>query len=98
MHLLPQKLPRDVFVGTTVIFFTIVNLVKLIPYSHLGLLRLDNLTVVVLLAPLAYVGVKIGVMLNRRFTDLWFNRVIYFVLTLTALQLIAGRNIIQMVF
>ena len=98
MHLLPQKLPRDIFVGTTVIFFTIVNLVKLIPYSHLGLLRLDNLTVVVLLAPLAYVGVKIGVMLNRRFTDLWFNRVIYFVLTLTALQLIAGRNIIQMVF
>lgn len=98
MHLLPQKLPRDIFVGTTVIFFTVVNLVKLIPYTHLGLLRLENLTVVLLLAPLAYVGVKIGVILNRRFSDLWFNRVIYFVLTLTALQLIAGRNILQMVF
>ncbi len=98
MHLLPQKLPRDIFVGTTVIFFTTINLVKLIPYSQLGLLRVGNLSVILILAPLAYIGVKIGVMLNRKFTDLWFNRVIYFVLTITAIQLIAGQNILHLLF
>lgn len=98
IHLLPQKLPRDVFVGTTVIFFLCMNLVKLIPYGQLGLLRVENLTAIVVLSPLAYLGVKIGVWLNRRFNDLWFNRVIYLVLTLTGIQLLAGRSIIHMFF
>lgn len=98
IHLLPQKLPRDIFVGTNVIFFMSMNLIKLIPYGQLGLLRMGNLTAIVLLSPLAYAGVKIGVALNRRFNELWFTRVIYFVLALTAVQLIAGRSIIHMFF
>ena len=98
IHLLPQKLPRDVFVGTNVIFFMIMNLVKLIPYGQLGLLRVGNLTAILLLSPLAYVGVKIGVALNQRFNDLWFNRIIYFALALTAFQLIVGRSIVHLIF
>lgn len=90
VYLLPKQLPREVFVGTTVLFFLVVNLVKLIPYSQLGLLRIENLTVVLLLAPLAWIGVKLGVVLNRRFTDLWFTRVIYVVLVLTGFQLVFG--------
>ncbi len=97
MHLLPQKLPREVFVGTSALFFSIVNLVKLIPYGQLGLLRIDNMMVVIILAPLAFLGVRAGIMLNKRFTDLWFNRFIYFALTLIAIQLVAGRNIIELI-
>ena len=98
MHLLPQKMTRQVFVGTSALFFAIVNVVKLVPYGQLGLLRFDNLTAVILLAPLAWLGVKAGVMLNRRFTDLWFNRVIYAGLVLIAIQLIMGRNFVELVF
>ena len=98
IHLLPQKLPRQVFVGTNVIFFLIMNVVKLGPYYQLGLLRVGNLLAIIILSPLAYVGVKIGVALNRRFNDTWFNRVIYFALLLTALQLIAGRSIVNLFF
>ena len=90
VYLLPKQLPRELFVGTTVLFFLVVNLVKLVPYSQLGLLRVENLAVVALLAPLAWIGVKLGVLLNRRFTDLWFTRVIYVVLTLTGFQLVFG--------
>ncbi|MCF8094624.1 MAG: sulfite exporter TauE/SafE family protein, partial [Desulfobacteraceae bacterium] len=97
-HLLPQKLPRDIFVGTNVIFFMSMNLIKLIPYGQLGLLRVGNVATILLLAPLAYLGVKIGVALNRRFNQVWFNRVIYLILTLTAVQLIAGQSIIHMIF
>lgn len=95
IHLLPQKLSRDVYVGTNVLFFMIMNVVKLGPYAELGLLRVGNLTTILLLGPVAYIGVKVGVVLNRRFSDVWFNRIIYFALTLTAIQLIAGRSIVH---
>jgi len=36
----------------------------------------------------AYLGVKLGVILNHRFNDLWFNRLIYSILVLTGIQLI----------
>jgi len=98
MHLMPQKLPKHIFVSTTVLFIFTVNVIKLIPYSQLGLLRVGNLTAIVLLSPLAYVGVKIGVALNRRFSDLWFTRVVYLGMTLTAIQLIASRSIVDLIF
>jgi uncharacterized membrane protein YfcA len=96
MHLLPQKFPRDLFVGTMVIYFAVVNMVKLIPYQALGLLKVGNLTTIIVLAPLTYVGVRLGIYLNRRFTDLWFNRMVYTILVFTGLQLVTGQNIIAM--
>ena len=95
MYLLPQKLPRDLFVGTTVIFFAGVNLVKLIPYSALGLIRVGNLVTIAILAPLSFIGVRLGIYLNRHFTDLWFNRLVYTILLLTGIQLILGRSLIS---
>jgi uncharacterized protein len=91
IYLLPQKLPRDLFVGTTVIFFAVINLVKLLPYHYLGLLKTGNLLTILLLAPLTYLGVKLGIYFNRRFSDIWFSRVIYTILFLTGWQLILGR-------
>lgn len=98
IHLLPQQLPRNLFVGTTVIFFTIVNAVKLIPYGMLGLLDVGNLSTIAILSPLTLVGVYLGIFLNKRFTDTWFNRVVYVILFLTGVQLILGRNIIDLLF
>ncbi|MGD8984251.1 MAG: sulfite exporter TauE/SafE family protein [Desulfobacteraceae bacterium] len=98
MYLLPQKFPRDLFVGTTVIYFAVVNLVKLIPYHTLGLLRVGDLATIMILAPLTYVGVRLGIYLNRRFTDLWFNRLVYTILFLTGVQLVLGKNMIAMLF
>lgn len=90
VFLLPQKLPRGLFVGTTVIFFAAINAVKLIPYQYLGLLKVGNLFTILLLSPLTLLGVKLGVYLNGRFNDVWFNRVVYTVLFLTGCKLILG--------
>ncbi|MBN1102461.1 MAG: sulfite exporter TauE/SafE family protein [Deltaproteobacteria bacterium] len=98
VYLLPQKLPRQLFVGTTVIFFTAVNLVKLVPYQMLGLFSVGNMATVLMLAPMTYVGVRLGIYLNRRFTDMWFNRVIYALLFLTGIQLVLGRSLMSMLF
>ena len=94
IYLLPQMLPRDVFVGTNVVFFALLNVLKLIPYALLGLLRVGNLTTILLLSPLAYAGVRLGVYLNRRFTDKWFNRVVYGLLFITGVELVSGRSLI----
>ncbi|MEW6667594.1 MAG: sulfite exporter TauE/SafE family protein [Thermodesulfobacteriota bacterium] len=96
IYLLPQKLPRQLFVGTTVIFFTVVNLVKIIPYQMLGLFNPGNLSAVLWLAPLTYIGVQLGLYFNRRFTDLWFNRVIYALLFVIGIQLVVGKNLLAM--
>ncbi len=95
IYLLPQQLPRQLFVGTTVVFFTAVNLIKLIPYSFLGLLKVGNITTILVLSPLCYLGVRLGIYLNGRFTDKWFNRLIYTLLFLTGIQLILGRSLLD---
>ena len=91
VYLLPQKLPKTQFVGTTVIFFALLNLIKVPPYWALDLFHVDIFKLTLLLSPLAYIGVRLGVFLNRQFSDVWFNRVVYGLLVLTAIQLITNK-------
>jgi uncharacterized membrane protein YfcA len=98
IYLLPQQLPRNIFVGTSVIFFFTLNLIKLIPYSMLGLLRIGNITTILVLAPLTFIGVQLGVWLNRRFNDRYFTYVIYALLLLTGFELVSGISVIQLLF
>ena len=95
IYLLPQQLARNIFVGTTVIAFMVINLVKLVPYSILGLLRVGNLLTILILAPMIYVGVRLGIYMNHNFSEIWFNRVIYTLLVLTSIQLILGRSLLS---
>ncbi len=98
IYLIPQGLARGLFVGTSVVFFTAVNLIKLVPYAALNLLHVGNITTILILAPLCYLGVRLGLYLNRRFTDIWFTRVIYGLLFLTSIELLTGHNIIGLLF
>lgn len=98
IYLVPQNLSRDRFVGTTALLFAAVNLIKLIPYYFLGLIRIGNLSTILLLAPLAFVGVRLGIWLNQRFSNLWFNRFIYTFLFLTGIQLLTGWNPLTMLY
>ena len=59
------------------IFFAVVNFVKLVPYGFLGMLRPGNLYTSLVLIPLAIVGVKLGVLANRKLSNELFYRIIY---------------------
>jgi uncharacterized membrane protein YfcA len=91
-------MPKELFVGTTVIFFAITNFIKLIPYYFLGLLNTGQLTTIFILAPLSLIGVKLGISLNRVVPEVWFNRLIYTLLLLTGIQLIIGKSPISIIF
>ena len=96
MYMLPQKLSSQKYVGTLAIFFTFVNLMKLVPYGILGLLRVGNITTILLLSPICLLSARFGIFLNKRFEPLWFNRIVYVLLILTALQLIIGESFIKL--
>ena len=65
VYVLPQRLSKTVFAGTTTITFTVINLVKLLPYWQLGQLDTANLKASMLLMPVAVAGTFAGVWLVR---------------------------------
>lgn len=88
MFLLPRRLPRDLFVGSTVVFFIAVNYVKLVPYARLGLFSSDRLLASLALAPFVAIGAYLGVRLNRLINENLFRIVIYVLLLATGLKLL----------
>ena len=88
MYLLRRSLNRTEFVATTVLFFAIVNYVKLIPYGWLGQLDTSNLLTAALLSPLAPVGVEIGHYLHHRVSDRFFFQLMYVLLFVVGCKLI----------
>jgi uncharacterized membrane protein YfcA len=88
IYLLPQRLDKAVLVGTTVVFFAVINAVKLIPYAWLDLFDARNLTTSLALAPLAPVGIWIGFSLMRRVSEALFYRICYGLLLVVGLRLL----------
>ena len=105
MFLMPQRLPKELFVGTNVLIFTCVNWIKL-PFFCVDRSMLDwplfathalmtpaTLLTSVKFFPLVPLGVWLGVWLNRRFSETVFVNVIYAILLLTGLQLIGNFDL-----
>ena len=66
VYMLPQRLDKTLLAGTSVVFFLVVNYVKLVPYAFLGQLNPGNLAAALIFAPLAPLGIWLGVWLHRR--------------------------------
>lgn len=88
VYLLPQGLDRTTFVGTSVVFFTVVNYVKIIPYGMLGQLDGRNLATALVFLPLAPIGIWAGVWLHRRIPEALFYQIAYVFLFLTGSKLV----------
>jgi uncharacterized protein len=88
VYVLPQRLPRDTFIGTGAILFALINWMKLPPYIALGVLTRENLATAAMLFPLAIASTWAGVWLVRRVRGEHFFRIIYALLVLVGLKLI----------
>jgi len=93
LFLLPQKLEKEVFVGTVIKYFFIGNLVKLIPYFSQGLMTRQAAIVSLLLLPCVVLGTLSGVYLNRRFNDHVFRIVVYSLAFCIGLYLLTGWEV-----
>lgn len=88
IYLLPQQMEKGIFVGTTAVFFTIINYIKLIPYAYLGQLNFGNLLTSLLLSPLAPLGVLLGIKLHNRINERLFYNLCYLFLLITGAKLL----------
>lgn len=85
---LPLKLPKMVFAGTTTIAFAIINAVKLVPYYFLGQLSFENLQVAAVLMLPAALAVFAGLKLVRVIPEKTFFSLVTWALLLISLKLI----------
>lgn len=88
IFVLPQKLPKMVFAGTTTIVFAAINLAKIVPYSALHPYTLTTLKVSACLIPIAAVGTVVGKKLIERLSEKWFFLAVQIALFIISIRLV----------
>jgi len=88
LYLLPQRLDKIAFVGTIVIYWTVINYAKVIPYAWLGLFDRSTLLTSLVLMPLTPLGTWLGVWLTRRLPAQAFFRICYALVFAVGLKLL----------
>lgn len=66
IYVLPKRLPRETYVGTSVLFFFCVNLMKLPAFAALNLVTTHSLIISLAFVPIAVISSWVGVLLVRR--------------------------------
>ncbi len=80
VYVLPQQLPKMMFVGTTTIFFAAVNLMKIVPYFMLAQFSAKNLSTSLALLPIAVAANFAGIWLVKTVPTAHFYRITYILL------------------
>ncbi len=87
VYVMPQRLPRDIFVGTGCIFFAVLNWIKVPPFIALGQFTPENLMTAFVLFPLAILSTWAGVLLVRLVSGERFYTISYALLIPVGLKL-----------
>ncbi|TYC60529.1 sulfite exporter TauE/SafE family protein [Rhodobacterales bacterium] len=87
MYTLPLRMAPTLFVGTGVIFFASVNVIKLVPYFLLGQFDTTNLATSVTLFPVALVATLAGVYLVKIINPQTYYNIIYVFMGIIGLKL-----------
>lgn len=88
MWVMPKKLARDVFVGTSAIFFAIINWIKVPAYVALGQFTRENTLATLVLLPIAVLASLAGVKLVRTVSTEGFYTIVYW------LMVVAGGKLL----
>jgi len=88
MYVLPQRLEKMVYAGTTTIIFAIVNLMKLPPYWQLGQVNAGSLEKCLWLGPVSLFGAYFGYRMTRLIPHGLFFRTVEVALFLVAVLLL----------
>ncbi len=88
VYALQLKLDPRLYTGTSVIFFAIVNLVKVAPYAALGHFDTKTLASAAAMLPLAVVSTLLGAMIIKRINAQIFYPFMYAMITLVGVKLV----------
>jgi len=88
IYLLPLRMKKEIYVGTRVIFFTFVNLIKLPFYIKLSMVNFETFKQSVILFPLAIIGIFIGYRILKIIDEKLFYNIIYVLILISSSKLI----------
>jgi uncharacterized protein len=88
VYLLLKGVGKTPYQATTVIVFTVLNIVKFVPFLFLGIFTWQTALASLMLAPFAVLGAWIGVRAHRLIPEGAFFTLTYVLLTLTGTKLV----------
>jgi uncharacterized membrane protein YfcA len=88
VYVLPQRLPKLVFAGTSTLLFAVINAAKIIPYQNLQPYSSENLWQAAILLPFAWIGTFLGAFLTKRINEKLFFLCVQIGLFAVSLKLI----------
>ena len=93
MFLIPQRMSKELFVGTSVLVFTWINWIKMPFFIHQGIITRDTMLTGLCYLPLVPIGVWLGLWLNRKVSEPLFLNLVYVITFLAGLQLMFDFNL-----
>ena len=88
IYLLPLRMKKEIYIGTRVIFFTFVNLIKFPFYIGLSMITLESFKQSMMLFPLSVVGILIGYQILKYVEENLFYNIIYALILITSFRLV----------
>ena len=88
IQVLPKRLDPKLYTGTSVFFFAVVNVIKIVPYAALGLFEREVLISAALLLPLSVISVRAGAAVIKRMRPEVFYPFTYTMVVVVGLKLI----------
>jgi len=88
IYLLPLRMKKEIYIGTRVIFFTFVNLIKFPFYINLSMITLESFKQSMILFPLSVVGILIGYQILKYVKESLFYNIIYALILITSSRLV----------
>ena len=88
IYMLPLRMKKEIYVGTRIIFFTFVNLIKLPLYINLSMTNLESFKHSAILFPVALLGILIGYKLLKIIEEKLFYNFIYALIFVTSTKLL----------
>jgi len=88
IYVMPMRLARDVFIGTSAIFFAVVNWMKVPAYIALGQFSPGNLMTSGVMLPLAIASTFAGVVLVKKVDAERFYKIVYGLLVAVGAKLV----------
>ena len=79
---------KEIYVGTRIIFFTFVNLIKLPLYINLSMMNFEIFKQSLILFPVALIGILIGYQLLKIIEEKLFYNILYVLIFVTSSKLI----------
>jgi uncharacterized membrane protein YfcA len=87
IYILPRRLPRDLMIGTTAVFFFAVNWMKAPAFFALGQFTHETMVTAAVLMPVAIASTYLGVWVVRRMDGEVFYKLIYVLSIVVGLKL-----------